>query len=414
MAAAAPETKAGPLLDGTDVPSGSSSPASRNAFALDDASHTSWVFWYPTWDAWKFQRTLTYWISVLYLEGSILFSVGAAFSMCGDLMEKRDTFEKSLVTTPYFVGGICFTLGSYLGVLEVVNTPYKLDRIKAWCVPIRRSQWRFLRDFVHWRAVAGYSAYTLGALCFNVNTVASYMTLDEWQVDAFVWLAGTLGALGFTIGSVLECYTNKIWLLKLRTCEWWLSVCNFVGSIGFLISGVSGLSHSENAKWTEDFPYLVGSLAFMLGALFTLWLWKCEQYGLGFMPEINIRRPAVEPNSEAVLSMQEEYGCGRASAWQLPFLTMYLTSATASVLLVGLAIFTGSTISTQDYNYDVFEAILNFALSHGVMLLGSVVHHIPTARPHSWLLIYMRVVLGLYFVNNWLSVQRHIVTAISA
>lgn len=33
-------------------------------------------FWYPDWDAWKFRRTLAYWISVTCLEGSILFVLG--------------------------------------------------------------------------------------------------------------------------------------------------------------------------------------------------------------------------------------------------------------------------------------------------------------------------------------------------
>ena len=34
-------------------------------------------------------------------------------------------------------------------------------------------------------------------------------------------------------------------------------------------------------------PYLVGSGMFLLGALIELWLWKSEQFGLGFIREIN-------------------------------------------------------------------------------------------------------------------------------
>jgi len=374
-------------------------------------SNTDWVFWYPTWDAWKFQRTLTYWISVMYLEGSILFSIGAAFSM-SDLAKSKN-LEHALVAGPYFVGGICFTAGSYLGVLEAVNAPNKGDSIKNWILPLTRSGWQRLLRFVSWRAVAGYSCYTAGALCFNVNTVAGFLTLSELQERLLVWLMGTLGALGFLVGSVIECYTNKVWLFRLRTCEWWLSVANFIGSMGFLVSGLAGLAGTDDAQWWEDFPYLVGSLAFMVGAEFTLWLWKCEQYGLGFMPELNIGSRTREPNPQAVMSMHEEYGCGRATASQLPFLTMYLVSASASVLLVGLAI-RPRGLSAMDQEYEVIEAVLNFALSHGVMLLGSVVHHIPSARPHSWLLIYMRIVLSLYFVNSWLSVRRQIGVALQS
>ena len=35
---------------------------------------------YPNWETWRFRRTLSYWISVMYLEGSILFTIGAGFS----------------------------------------------------------------------------------------------------------------------------------------------------------------------------------------------------------------------------------------------------------------------------------------------------------------------------------------------
>ena len=38
------------------------------------------------------------------------------------------------------------------------------------------------------------------------------------------------------------------------------------------------------------------------------------------------------------------------------------------------------------------------------MLLGSVVHHTPTAAPHNWLLRYMRVVLFVYTINSWSNV----------
>jgi len=76
--------------------------------------HT-WEWWYPTWDAWKFRRTLAYWIAIMYLEGSVLFIAGAAFSMSslviGAAENKKALLEKALVATPYFVGGLAFTTG---------------------------------------------------------------------------------------------------------------------------------------------------------------------------------------------------------------------------------------------------------------------------------------------------------------
>ena len=58
---------------------------------------------------------------------------------------------------------------------------------------------------------------------------------------------------------------------------------------------------------------------------------------------------------------------------------------------------------TGDY-HRIVSALLNFGLSHGIVLLGSVVHHVPTAAPHSWLLRYMRLVLLVYTINSWSNV----------
>ena len=49
-------------------------------------------------------------------------------------------------------------------------------------------------------------------------------------------------------------------------------------------------------------------------------------------------------------------------------------------------------------------ACINFMMSHGVLLLASVVHHVPTASPHKQLLIFMRFVLVLYTANSWFEV----------
>ena len=42
------------------------------------------------------RRTLAYWISIMYLEGSVLFTIGAAFSMC-DLSKRSTEDELALV-----------------------------------------------------------------------------------------------------------------------------------------------------------------------------------------------------------------------------------------------------------------------------------------------------------------------------
>ena len=133
----------------------------------------------------------------------------------------------------------------------------------------------------------------------------------------------------------------------------------------------------------------------MFGGLCALWMWKSEHYGLGLISDINVSRPDAGVNveelkkqndeelkkreltkkvgksaastsalsstslhgeaalelskiseeqilllpmepEEFVVSMHAQYGCGRSSVYQLPFLWMYLLNATASVLDIAL------------------------------------------------------------------------------
>lgn len=77
-------------------------------------------------------------------------------------------------------------------------------------------------------------------------------------------------------------------------------------------------------------------------------------------------------------------------------------SAAASVVQASMVI-----ILTNERDWVIVsKALFNFALSHGVLILASVVHHIPTAQPHRCLLIFMRVVLTGLMVISWMEVHR--------
>jgi hypothetical protein len=73
-------------------------------------------YWYPSWETWEFRRTLSYWVAMMFVEGSLLFIIGAACSMA-EISQTREENERVLVACPYLVGGICFTIGAYAGTL---------------------------------------------------------------------------------------------------------------------------------------------------------------------------------------------------------------------------------------------------------------------------------------------------------
>ena len=121
----------------------------------------------PTWRTWNFTRTLSYWIAILYLEGSVLFVIGGAFSMT-DLVGLDLRLEQGLVDGPYFAGGVCFGLGAYCGVLQVLNVHNKdSKRQLVWCGSCR--QWSKAAKTVGKSAAAAYLTYFVGALLFQVG-----------------------------------------------------------------------------------------------------------------------------------------------------------------------------------------------------------------------------------------------------
>ena len=86
------------------------------------------------------------------------------------------------------------------------------------------------------------------------------------------------------------------------------------------------------------------------------------------------------------------------------WLVVYIVNAASSVIDVSLALQPVLWSQPGDL-HRIAESLLNFALSHGILFLGSVVHHVPTAAPHSWLLRYMRAVLLFYTINSWVNVE---------
>ena len=377
------------------------------------------------WENWRFRRTLAYWITMMYLEGSILFAVGGIFAFFpvyfGPVAAKLAALSASLVSAPYLIGSVAFTLGSWAGVEEL----FRIPRLRGSQRPIvfcctRPEVWHMVRSATPWEARVAYASYFVGALLFNVACTAAYFARSERDTESWVWLPQVLGSLGFTIGGAVECRRNRVWS-ALRggrqggVCSTpvWISVCNFLGGGCFLVAASSGAlillggeACEECEHWLVDGVYLLGSILFLFGALIALWMWKCEQFGLGLMPELNehdIESLSVIYDRNKRVDDLAQYGCGRSSMSQLPWLILYILNATASVIDTALAL-QPLRWSQPGSTSRITTALLNFLLSHGVLFLASVVHHIPTAAPHNWLLRYMRAVLLLYTINAWANV----------
>ena len=127
-----------------------------------------------TWENWNFARTLSYWIAILYLEGSVLFCIGGAFSLTS-LVDATDELRKGLVGGPYFAGGVCFGLGAYCGVLQVLNLDLEVSKPRnrrlIWCGACRH--WRQAAKTNGKSAAWAYFIYFVGALSFQLSVAGA-------------------------------------------------------------------------------------------------------------------------------------------------------------------------------------------------------------------------------------------------
>jgi len=188
----------------------------------------------------------------------------------------------------------------------------------------------------------------------------------------------------------MEMYENG----NATVAAWLMSSVNCSGGFCFTIAGLAGgfPNLSEMALSCINLIYFLGSFFFFVGGMVGLWMWKNESFGLAWVYSMNTCADQVEVD-DAMLEMQSEYGCGKASSWQLPFIFLYMLNAAGSAVNFSLRVTPGCLETSIPL---LTTVSLHFMLSHGVLLLTSVVHHIPTARPFNWLIIYMRSFTCLY------------------
>lgn len=290
---------------------------------------------------WRY--TVSYWVSTLFMIGSVLFVVGASFDYLDDELPLRlNAIQKSAtVHWPYFVGGIFFIAGSYLGYFAAINLGRREDLAPRYVLYVS------LGDLLPWRMTLGYRgdspnasprereddrtvllpappkldivpearhsffgylAYLVGASAFQVGILieileARHALNDHTRRrsahgylsrDAFTAWPGILGGVLFVVGAAFAVDVNSSWRLSGATTDiaWWVSNVNMFGSILFLEAGVFSLHGTPAAigatvSSVVKLPYLIGSLCFLVAATLDLFMWRIELHGLSFVRAIN-------------------------------------------------------------------------------------------------------------------------------
>ncbi len=219
---------------------------------------------------------LSWWVAVVFIVGSALFTLGAAASLFTRVFGGEDP-ASMVADVSYFAGALLFTGGIYLQLLEALNCSDYIG-LKSPYGTIQR--FRSFRWFA-WqpRRLAFMAPFLLliGSLIFNVETsLAILSTLGLATLPLAIGLTSLSGSALFLVPSYLQmievCHSYLPW--RPREISWWITGFFVVGSAGFVVGsifgfdvpGVTSPAESEVTKW----GFLQGSVFFLAGSYLML------------------------------------------------------------------------------------------------------------------------------------------------
>jgi hypothetical protein len=213
-----------------------------------------------------------------------------------------------------FIGATVFEIGSLLGILEAWNRGdtgafgwgveealYHNNRGKSG--PVRNNEevevenahiqltergegeqltlptktwiW-FSLDRKYWHEMGYLAAFfqLLGATVFWISGFTALPTIQQAvskhsaAIDGVYWTPQVIGGSGFIISSIfIMIESQKIWWKpRVLSLGWQIGFWNFIGAIGFTLSGALGFSSNHGAQYQCACATFWGSWGFLIGS----------------------------------------------------------------------------------------------------------------------------------------------------
>lgn len=262
--------------------------------------------WYKSFASWKWQRTCTYWVSVTFFIGALLFAVGS-FAMCFPWYS-HPKFT-AIVSHLFFCANIYFSIGMYLMMLSVVNfNRHEVNVTDMQYNPFayRTNIERIKQVDIHPNSYHITLMYTLGISFYNVFAVVANIP-GEKSAAVHFWLITVtcfLGGIFFWLGGVLEMNENEVWPMtafgapegkKVPTIAKVCAVLNTIGGFLFFLPSVCDNANVYafleltvfQGLWCDGIMWGIGSLVYAFAAILSILMWKNNQLGLVYMAHLN-------------------------------------------------------------------------------------------------------------------------------
>ncbi|CAE7946209.1 GBP6, partial [Symbiodinium sp. KB8] len=255
-------------------------------------------YWYPTASIFRMRFTLAYWISVMFLLGSIFFCLGSA----NKLLEAYG--GRIVQVWPNLLGGVAYTVGCYLSYVQLINMPTrKAESLRLLC-----ADWNKVSERVDVPSTIGTVAFLAGAILFQIACVADFADVPT-HADLWIGLPNFIGSLLFTVGGVCEILLNRTGGDSNAGDDiaWLASWFTLVGSVCFVASAGSALyaPHWHHTLLIVPMGYFMGALLFGITAILLLLLWEANDFGLTLLNQLNHAIRAESVSAQAPLPQRE-------------------------------------------------------------------------------------------------------------
>lgn len=411
----------------------------------DDRTHAkntkdTFEYWYPTVSSFTFRRSCSYWTTVMYIEGCLLFLWQPLFAMCWPGGSERMLYY--MTKLPIVCGTTVFGLGIYMGYLELINmdTDTSESRINFfWCDWLsllkllgedeeqeeegeceNKEQGAQEENRMRWyqpvSSIVGWIVYFLGAVLYQVGNTADMFTLSEATHSLIVEWPLVVGGFFFWVGGLCEVVHNRVWANLPNTLVWWTSILNFIGGADFWLSACPNIV-GEYATFIS----VKGTVIYLLGAILSLLMWRGEQFGLALISNLNrvtrnsgtqisLRKDKLSGVTQVVPVSAPEEGSlelmdevvAPALSWRgLLFVIMCVLCGTSQLLNLCEVMaapweFERSVkTTTRHIAVECISSFVSVVGVHMVILLNSVNVRIPKEQPYHVLTKMMRLLLTM-------------------
>jgi hypothetical protein len=209
---------------------------------------------------------LAWWIAVLFILGSVLFTLGAGSSLFPTVFGGGEA-SKLVTDLSYFTGALLFTGGVYLQLLEALNCSDYVGLKPTYNTP-RQLKWfawqprrlEFMAPFL----------LLIGASSFNVETTLAVLsTFGVVTLPVAIGLASIVGSVLFLLPSYLQMVEvcHRYLCFRKREVSWWVTFFYVVGSAGFVVGSVFGF---DVPGLTSPVESLITKVTYAQGAVFFL------------------------------------------------------------------------------------------------------------------------------------------------